>query len=128
MGDGWISYVVTPERFRTGLEQIARAAEAARRPLERFGSSHLLFTRIDDDREAALDAAAAHLSQRYAMDFREPAKRYAAFGSPADVAERVEAFRAAGVRHLILDMVGPGDDRDEQLERFSAEVRPLLSR
>jgi probable F420-dependent oxidoreductase len=128
MGDGWISYVVTPERFRTGLEQIARAAEAARRPLERFGSSHLLFTRIDDDREAALDAAAAHLSQRYAMDFREPAKRYAAFGPPADVAERVEAFRAAGVRHLILDMVGPGDDRDEQLERFSAEVRPLLSR
>ena len=128
IGDGWISYVVTPERFRSGLEQIERAARAEGRRLERFGSAHLLFTRIDDDREAALDAAAAHLSQRYAMDFREPAKRYAAFGSPADVAERIEAFRAAGVRHLILDMVGPGPDRDEQLERFSSEVRPLLSR
>jgi probable F420-dependent oxidoreductase len=126
-GDGWISYVVTPERFRQGLEQIAKSAEAAQRRLERFGTSHLLFTRIDDDPEAALDAAAAHLSQRYAMDFREPARRYAACGRPADVAERIDAFRSAGVRHLILDMVGPGHDRDEQLERFSQEVRPLLS-
>jgi alkanesulfonate monooxygenase SsuD/methylene tetrahydromethanopterin reductase-like flavin-dependent oxidoreductase (luciferase family) len=127
MGDGWISYVVTPERYSQGLEQIAKAAEGAKRRIERFGTSHLLFTRIDDDRDAALDAATAHLSQRYAMDFREPAKRYTAFGRPADVAERIDAFRAAGVRHLILDMVGPGDDRDQQLERFSREVRPLLA-
>jgi len=127
IGDGWISYVVTPERYRQGLEQIARAAEGAGRRLECFGTSHLLFTRIDDDAGAALDAASAHLSKRYAMDFREPTRRYAAYGRPADVAERIEAFRSAGVRHLILDMVGPGGDRDEQLERFSREVRPLLS-
>jgi probable F420-dependent oxidoreductase len=127
MGDGWISYVVTPERYRQGLEQIAKAAEAEGRRVEHFGTSHLLFARIDDDPEAALEAANAHLSKRYAMDFREPTRRYAAYGRPADVAERIEAFRSAGVRHLILDMVGPAEDRDDQLERFSREVRPLLS-
>jgi probable F420-dependent oxidoreductase len=126
MADGWISYVVTPERYREGLESIAAAAAESGRRIERFGSGHLLFARIDDSHEAALDAASEHLSQRYAMDFREPAKRYAALGAPADVAERIHAYRAAGVRHVILDHVGPARERDEQLERFAREVRPLL--
>jgi probable F420-dependent oxidoreductase len=126
LADGWISYVVTPERFAAGLETIAKAAAAAGRRLSHFGTGHLLFARIDDDPEAALDSAAEHLSQRYAMDFREPARRYAALGRPADVAARIDDFRRAGVRHVILDMVGPGHDREEQLERFAREVRPLL--
>ena len=126
LADGWISYVVTPERYHKGLEAIARAAEQAGRRLERFGSGHLLFARIDDDPDAAFEAANAHLSMRYAMDFGSATRRYAALGRPADVAERIDAFRAAGVRHVILDMVGPGDDRDEQLARFAEEVRPLL--
>jgi alkanesulfonate monooxygenase SsuD/methylene tetrahydromethanopterin reductase-like flavin-dependent oxidoreductase (luciferase family) len=60
------------------------------------------------------------------MDFRKPAARYAALGRPADVAEKIVAFHAAGVRHVLLDHVGPARERDQQLERFAAEVRPLL--
>jgi probable F420-dependent oxidoreductase len=126
LADGWISYVVTPEMYRQGLEEIARAAASADRTLERFGTGHLLFMRLDDTREAALDAATDHLSKRYAMDFRRAADRYAALGSPADVAEKIHAFREAGLRHVVLDLVGPMGDRDEQLERFADEVRPLL--
>jgi probable F420-dependent oxidoreductase len=126
MADGWISYVVTPERYRAGLDHVAKAAEAARRPLEHFGTGHLLFTWIDSSHERALDAASAHLSQRYAMDFRSAAQRYAALGRPEDVAERIDAFRSAGLRHVILDPTGPAAERDAQLERFAKEVRPLL--
>jgi len=126
MGDGWISYVVTPQRYREGLEAIAKEAQAASRSLTRFGSAHLLFMRLDDRFEDALESATAHLSHRYAMDFREPARRYAVLGKPADVAARVHAFREAGVRHMILDLVGPFEERDAQLERFAREVRPLL--
>lgn len=126
LADGWVSYVVEPDRYREGLETIARAAGRAGRTLERFDSAHLLFLRIDDARERSLDVATSHLSQRYAMDFRRAADRYAALGAPADVAERIHAFRTAGVRHFILDCVGPPSDRDAQLERFAAEVRPLL--
>ena len=126
MGDGWLSYVVTPEMFRDGLSAIARATEQAGRKLESFGTGHLLFTRIDDSYERALDTATEHLSQRYAMDFRKPAARYAALGRPADVAEKIAAFHEAGVRHLLLDTVGPAQERDAQLERFAREVRPLL--
>ncbi len=126
LADGWISYVVKPQTYREGLDDIARAAEKADRKLERFGTGHLLFMRLDDSREVALEAATAHLSRRYAMDFRRAADRYSALGRPEDVAERIHAFRAAGLRHVVLDLVGPMEDRDEQLERFATEVRPLL--
>ena len=126
LADGWISYVVTPERYRQGLETIARSADQQGRRLERLGTGHLLFAWIDDDYERALDAASEHLSMRYAMDFRSAAQRYAALGPPADVAARIAEFRDAGVRHFVLDMTGPYQERDEQLQRFAREVRPLL--
>ena len=125
MADGWVSYVVTPDMYRSALETIAQAA--AGRDLARFGTGHLLFARIDDNYEQALDQATATLSTRYAMDFREPARKYAALGSPADVAARLREFYDAGLRHVILDFVGPYEERDQQIERFVAEVRPLLA-
>ena len=36
-------------------------------------------------------------------------------------------FQQAGVRHLILDFVGPYEERDQQIERFAAEAMPLLA-
>src|SRR5579862_7031541 len=69
LADGWMSYVVTADAYRAALQKIAAAAERAGRKLTRFGTGHLLFTRLDASREAALDAAAASLSRRYAMDF-----------------------------------------------------------
>lgn len=127
MMDGWISYVVTPEQYAEGLGTIAAAARDAGRTPDRFGTAHLLFTRIDDSRDRALDDAAELLSRRYAMDFRKPAARYAALGDPEAVADRLRAFHEAGVRHFILDMLGTVEERNAQLERFAREVRPLLS-
>jgi len=126
LADGWISYVVTPDRYAEGLGKIARAAERAGRALTAFGTGHLLFVVIDDSYEQAWDAATEHLSRRYASDFRAAARKYAALGPPADVAERVAAFVKAGVRHVVLDPVGRYEERDLLLERFAKEVRPLL--
>ncbi len=126
LADGWISYVVTPDMYRDALREIAISAETAGRTLDSFGSGHLLFMRVDDSYEQALDHATEHLSTRYAMDFREAAKKYAALGSPADVAERVNEYAAAGCRHFVLDLTGPFEDRDEQIERFAREVKPLI--
>jgi probable F420-dependent oxidoreductase len=126
LADGWISYVVTPEMYQTGLANIATAARAAGRAGAAFGTGHLLFTRLDDTYEKALDVAAASLSHRYAMDFRKAAERYAALGSPQQIADRVRAFHAAGVRHFICDLVGPYEERSRQIERIAREVFPLL--
>ena len=126
--DGWMSYVITPEMFRQGLDKIAAAAAEAGRVFERgFGTAHLLFTCVDDTYEKALDKATVSLSQRYGMDFRKAAQRYCALGPPQRVAETIQRFHEAGARHVILDFVGPYEERDRQIERFAAEAMPLLA-
>jgi probable F420-dependent oxidoreductase len=128
MTDGWMSYVITPEMFRQGLAKIAAAAAEAGRVFDRgFGTAHLLFTCLDDTYETALDAATVALSQRYGMDFRKAAERYCALGPPQRVAESILRFHEAGVRHVILDFVGPYEERDRQIERFASEAMPLLA-
>jgi len=124
--DGWISYVVTAEMYRQGLEKIASFAGEAKRKLDRFGTAHLLFARLGKTREEALDIAARHLSVRYAMDFRRATERYCALGAPADIAEHLRAFHAAGARTIVLDMIGDPDEREGQLQQFAEEVMPLL--
>jgi probable F420-dependent oxidoreductase len=126
LGDGYVAYVVTPERYAQALAAIAAAAEQAGRAPAAFGTGHLLFARVDATYERALEAATENLSTRYAMDFREPARRYAALGSAEQVAERIRAFHAAGVRHLIVDLVGPYEQRAEKIDEFAAMVLPLL--
>ena len=129
MADGWISYVVTPDMYRAGPGKDRRGRERGRAHFDRgFGTGHLLFTRIDDTYEKALDAATVSLSQRYAMDFRKAAQRYCALGHAAAGRRDASATSMqAGVRHLILDFVGPYEERDRQIERFAAEAMPLLA-
>jgi alkanesulfonate monooxygenase SsuD/methylene tetrahydromethanopterin reductase-like flavin-dependent oxidoreductase (luciferase family) len=125
LADGWISYVVTPEQYRAALAKIEAAAEA--RAIKRFGTGHLLFVRLDATYETALDVAAKSLSQRYAMDFRRAAERYAALGTPEQVAARIRDFHAAGARHVVIDLVGPYEERPRQIEHFARDVLPLLA-
>ena len=123
LGAGYLSYVVTPEQFAANLATIA-AARTATGP---FGTGHLLFTRLDPTREQALDHATETLSVRYGMDFRRAADRYCALGSPEQVAARIRAFHAAGVRHVVLDFLGPHEQRADQIAWFAAAAMPLLA-
>lgn len=126
LGDGYLAYVITPEMYRLALETIATAADNAGRVSDPFGTGHLLFTRLDTTYEAALDRASETLSVRYAMDFRKAAARYCALGTPKQVAERIREFYAAGVRHVVLDLLGPYEERHRQIEWFATEALPLL--
>jgi alkanesulfonate monooxygenase SsuD/methylene tetrahydromethanopterin reductase-like flavin-dependent oxidoreductase (luciferase family) len=126
LGDGFLAYVVTPEMYRAALDTIAASAEQAGRGPIPFGTGHLLFARLDKTYEDALDRAAETLSIRYAMDFRKAAQRYCALGTPQQVAERVREFHAAGVRHIVLDLLGPYEQRNEQIAWFARDAMPLL--
>jgi len=128
LGDGWMPYVVTPKRVADGLDFIAREADKVGRKIDRFGTAVHLFVTLGPTYEQALDVAAEHLSKRYAMDFREPAKKYAAVGKPADVAARIGEFIKAGIRDINVDVISHPKDRDAQLEQFGREVIPMLRR
>jgi len=125
--DGYISYVVTPDRFRRALETIGRHYQASRRELAEYGTAHLLFMRLGPTYDQAFEDANRLLSKRYAMDFSEPTRRYAALGSPADVAAFIDAFYQAGCRHIEIDFLGTAEERDAQIEQFGKEVKPLLN-
>lgn len=127
LGDGYLAYVITPDMYRSALQTIGSAAEEAGRAPVPFGTAHLLFTRLDKTYEDALDRATETLSVRYAMDFRKAAQRYCALGTPAQVAETIRAFHAAGVRHVVLDLLGPYEERNRQIEWFASDVAPLLA-
>jgi alkanesulfonate monooxygenase SsuD/methylene tetrahydromethanopterin reductase-like flavin-dependent oxidoreductase (luciferase family) len=112
--------------YRAALDTITAAADENGRGAVHFGTGHLLFTRLDSSYEVALDRATETLSVRYAMDFRKAAARYCALGTPEQVAERIREFHFAGVRHVVLDLLGPHEERRVQIEWFAAAVVPLL--
>jgi alkanesulfonate monooxygenase SsuD/methylene tetrahydromethanopterin reductase-like flavin-dependent oxidoreductase (luciferase family) len=125
-GDGYLAYVITPDMYRKALDTIAVEATAAGRSPGTFGTGHLLFTWLDNTYETALDQATETLSVRYAMDFRKAAARYCALGTPEQVAERISEFHAAGVRHVVLGLLGPYEERRRQVEQFATGALPLL--
>jgi alkanesulfonate monooxygenase SsuD/methylene tetrahydromethanopterin reductase-like flavin-dependent oxidoreductase (luciferase family) len=127
LGNGYLSYVVSPEMYRAALTTIEQAADVAGRVAIPFGTGHLLFARLDHTYEDALDRATETLSVRYAMDFRKAAQRYCALGTPAMVAERIREFHAAGVRHIALDLLGPYEEKAEQIAWFARDALPLLA-
>lgn len=127
MADGWVSYVVTAERYAQSLSVIDGAYAQAGRGLDRFATGHLLFARLDKDYERALDTASALLSARYAMDFRPAAEKYCALGTGEDVAAAIARFYEAGVRCLVVDLIGPHEERLEHIDAFASEVLPKLA-
>jgi probable F420-dependent oxidoreductase len=123
-GDGWVSYVVTPERYRQSLDKIRAAAAARGRALESFATAHLTFITVGRDYERTRAAWVARLSQRYAQDFGPLADRYGVIGTPEQCAERLEAFRAAGCGYFILNPICEPAQEREQLETIAAEILP----
>jgi alkanesulfonate monooxygenase SsuD/methylene tetrahydromethanopterin reductase-like flavin-dependent oxidoreductase (luciferase family) len=129
VGDGWIAYLVTPERFRTSLEKIRTLAHELERPLDperSFEPAHVLFTVVDEDRESARATAARYLEAQYKQPFDDLARKYCLLGPPDACAERLADFVAAGVRTFVIYFAVPPGRVLEQLERFGAEVRALV--
>lgn len=125
IGDGYLSYVVTPEQYAKSLATIE--SHVGDRQLDRFATAHLLFAQVGDSYEEAFKSANEQLSLRYAMDFTKATQRYAAVGRPEDVAAKIREFHAAGVRQFNLDFLHvPIPKRNEQFERFATEVFPLV--
>ena len=125
-GDGWVSYVVQPERFAESLGKVRAAAEAAGRTLERFEAAHLAFVTLGRDWESAKAVWTRVLTKRYAQDFEPLARKYGIIGTPEQCAEQVARFRDAGCTYVLLNPICDAKDEREQIERFAADVVPIF--
>ena len=123
-GDGWVSYVVQPERYAQSLDKIRSAAQAVGRRLDHFAAAHLAFVTVGRDYETAKAAWVESLTKRYAQDFGPLAKKYGIIGTPEQCAEQIERFRAAGCNHVIVNPIGEPEHDLEQLERVAADILP----
>lgn len=125
-GDGWVSYVVTAERYGQSLAKIRAAAQAAGRSLENFTTAHLTFITVGRDYESARERWVKRLSLRYAQDFGPLAGRYGVIGTPEQCVEQLERFRVAGCGYFLMNAICDVPEERDQLEQIAAEILPRL--
>jgi alkanesulfonate monooxygenase SsuD/methylene tetrahydromethanopterin reductase-like flavin-dependent oxidoreductase (luciferase family) len=126
MGDGWMPYLYSPERYAASVAEIRRHAAGIGRDLSGFQWNAFVFVNVDDDRGRARAEAAAFFGGTFKQDVTSFLDRVAAVGTPAEVAARLAEYVAAGARHLLI---APTSSRDPlaTAQHFADEVAPLVS-
>jgi len=123
VGNGWMPYLYSPERYARSVATIRDEAEHHRRDLTDFGWYAYVFVSMDDDPAAATAAAQNFFGNTYRDNFADFLDRVACVGTPEQVTERLRAFVQAGARHLI---VVPCSRQQETYQRVLTEIRPQL--
>jgi probable F420-dependent oxidoreductase len=123
--DGWLTYFYEAEPFATAWKQICEYAEAAGRDPSQLRNVSQLTLCIDDSFELADRRARQYIADYFDLPaWSKSTAESAIRGTPEQCAEQLAAHAAAGVQHICLV---PVDYELEQVERFMAEVAPLVS-
>lgn len=109
--DGWLAYMVSPERLAAGLETARSHAIAAGRDASAITAGVVLPTHVEADGERARAHLRAHLSRRYGRPF-EPHQiaRYTLSGSPDEAIERLREYVRAGATRIVFNPAGAADE------------------
>lgn len=119
LADGWLAFVVRPERYAESLAAVRAHARAAGRDPAAITPGLQLWCHLGEDD----DVAAALLAPVVEAMYRTPYERFAPYviaGGPETWIARLRAFAAAGVRHFNLIFAG-GDVR-VQMAMFASEL------
>lgn len=124
LGDGWLTYFYTAEAFSESWNKIRRFAEDAGRDPVGLHSLNQLPICIGSSREQAMAQIGPWLASYFdTPEWSSATPDSAICGTPDDCAEQIAAHLEAGVQEICLV---PHAYDPEQVERFAAEVRPLL--
>ncbi|GJJ20845.1 LLM class flavin-dependent oxidoreductase [Mycolicibacterium mageritense] len=124
LGDGWLTYFYTPEAFTESWAKITRFAEEAGRDPAQLHSLNQLPICIGSSKEQAQALTGPWLASYFdTPEWSNATPDSAICGTPEDCAEQIAAHLDAGVQEICLV---PHAYDPEQVERFAAEVRPLL--
>ncbi len=127
LGDGYLPYLFSPQRYRDSLAEVRRVAEEAGRDPAAIEPGLYQFICLADSYEEAKRIAAADLSRRYNQPFENIVDRYVVMGTADDCARRLADFAEAGVRHfLLVPITAAFADFMPHVERYASEVLPRL--
>ena len=125
LADGWMTVGATPEQFAGTWRNICDASETLGRDAAQLANAIYFNLNINDDSSAAYAESKRFLDEYYNSDWPEwKVNVWTACGAPAACAERMRAYKTAGAQTMIIRFTSY--DQKAQLERFLAEVAPLL--
>jgi probable F420-dependent oxidoreductase len=126
IGDGYMPYLFTPERYRSAADAVRAEAAATGRELSGFQWVLYQFTALADSREEAHRRAVIRLTRQYNQDFENLVERYCLLGTADECAERLSQFVDAGVRHVILVPICPEQELMQHLEAYQRDILPKV--
>jgi probable F420-dependent oxidoreductase len=126
LGDGYMPYLFTPERYAESFKHIYAIASEQRRDMSRFTPYHFVFTAVGETHDEAHRLAVEKLSRRYNQPFEHLVERYCALGTPKDCVERLQRFVTAGARHFILSPLCDSEVLGQHLDIYATEILPHL--
>ena len=123
LADGWLGYMVSPDRFSTNLQLIHDFAVRAGRAPSEIAPAMMIPTRVAATTEQAEVDLRTHLSRRYHREFTtDLIRRVCLAGSPEDVRHRVAEYLEAGVEHLVFLSGGSPTESINQFSVLKTEV------
>ena len=118
----WWNGFGTPDDVRRKLTLLRDAAAAAGRGRDAITPSVTFRPVVVRDRAAEVDAVLRAVAERHRL--AKPDTQWMVAGTTSDVAARLRAYVALGIRTFIFQLRVPFDT--ESMERIAHEVRPAL--
>ena len=124
-GTGWLPYMYTPEQLSSSLSTINQHAanEFDRGPVD---PGLFIFFAVHEDRQVAIDMAAARLSKQYNQDFSKLVHKYAIAGDPNDCIARIREYVDAGARTIIFNSACSTSYTPDNESLMAQSVLPAL--
>ncbi len=126
LGDGWLPYLVSPSAYRRSVQTIREHAQASGRDLGNFEWMMYLYCSVRRDGDQAREDVASFLGSAYGDKPGAMLDRIAPAGTPEYVAERLQEYVDAGVRHFVISPAAHHDTL-EVVTLAAEEVLPRLS-
>lgn len=116
-GDGWLPYLMAPERIRQGVEQLRVLASTTRPRI----IAHV-FVSFADNVSVARQEAIDYLSFQYGTDMERTVDKSVPCGPPQVVAARLREYAKAGATDIVLRPLAAPDSILSVLENETASV------
>ena len=128
LGDGWLPYFYSPERYLDSVEKINGFAAAEGRSLTGFQWGLFPYISIYPTEEEAANVAAEALGGRYLYggDFINIVRNYCLLGTAERCAQRLQEYIDAGARHIVFSIACPRADRERHIDAIANQVIPLV--
>jgi alkanesulfonate monooxygenase SsuD/methylene tetrahydromethanopterin reductase-like flavin-dependent oxidoreductase (luciferase family) len=117
LGDGWLGIWNSPARFAAAVQLAADEADRAGRSAPPSRNMMQVWCGLADSRAAARDLLAPAMEAFYQLPF-ERFERYCPYGTPADVAEFLAPYVAAGCTEF--NLIPQAGDADEAIAGVAA--------